>query len=679
MTVAATKDPVPANEFVRTHCLNAHIRETDYRPDIDGLRAIAVLAVIGFHAFPSLVPGGFVGVDVFFVISGYLISRHILGELKANSFSIAAFYVRRIKRIFPALILILLTCTAVGWVILTPNEYELLGRPIAGGAGFVANLVFWKEAGYFDTLADTKPLLHLWSLGIEEQFYIVWPFILALLWRRAPHFLGRAIVALLLISLAYSIWLVRYNVTADFYSPFTRFWELALGAGLAYGVLHNRLDFAAPHRQALSWIGLCLIVTGVFALEKSYSFPGAWALLPTLGAACLIYCARGAAINSRLLASRPLVFIGLISYPLYLWHWPLLSFARIIESETPSLGLRLGLVAASIVLAWLTYRLAELPVRAASGKQAKRLVILLSLAMVLLFAAGVTIRKLDGLKFRLLSKLNADVRTLSLGKDRHALIKACGLPDEQKDQFQFCLSSSREAPRFAVLGDSKAEALFFGLARESRPGMQGVLIGSVRPPTPDAAADDARQKRSRIAFQTVLDTPSIKVVILAIALRSTFPVNGETGFIEGNTHPAIAGLIASYSQAILGLQQAGKQVIFVIDNPTFPDPRSCIGGGMTSSPLLNQVLRRKPNPRCTISYTDHLAGTDAYRKFIAELARINPKLIVYDPTPLLCDISGNRCSTTRDGKFLYSYSDHISDYANSLIASDMLPMMAKML
>ncbi|NIO39848.1 MAG: acyltransferase family protein, partial [Burkholderiales bacterium] len=174
---------------------------TEYRADIDGLRAVAVLAVLGFHAFPYLVPGGFTGVDVFFVISGYLISRHIFSDLQADTFSTSAFYARRIKRIFPALILVLMATTAAGWVMLTPGEYELLGRPIAGGAGFVANFVFWNEAGYFDTAADTKPLLHLWSLGIEEQFYIVWPFILALLWRRTGNLVGKAILALLCLSL----------------------------------------------------------------------------------------------------------------------------------------------------------------------------------------------------------------------------------------------------------------------------------------------------------------------------------------------------------------------------------------------------------------------------------------------------------------------------------------------
>lgn len=188
---------------------------SSYRPDIDGLRAIAVLAVLVYHAFPSALPGGFVGVDIFFVISGYLISRHILEELNSRSFSIRAFYARRVRRIFPALILVMLVCLLFGWLSLTPGEYERLGRHVFAGALFLANILSWREAGYFDTAADTKPLLHLWSLGVEEQFYIVWPLILAVLWR-ARRWLGWGIVGLIGLSLAWSLHTVRHDPVADF-------------------------------------------------------------------------------------------------------------------------------------------------------------------------------------------------------------------------------------------------------------------------------------------------------------------------------------------------------------------------------------------------------------------------------------------------------------------------------
>lgn len=642
--------------------------QNDYRPDIDGLRAIAVLSVVVFHAFPSLAHGGFVGVDIFFVISGYLISKHIWEDLGAGTFSIATFYARRIRRIFPALFVVLLACLAMGWVILTPGEYEQLGKHVVAGAMFVSNIVFWTESGYFDNAADTKPLLHLWSLGIEEQFYIVWPLLLAFFWRYTHH-LGWAMLAILGASLAYSTMVVRHDAVADFYSPLTRFWELALGAALALKAAHKPC-IGTTDRSLIAWLGLCLILGGVFIIEKDYAFPGSWALLPTVGAACLIHAGEDAWLNRRVLSLRLLVWIGLVSYPLYLWHWPLLSFARIMESGTPSVEVRSWLVAASFVLAWLTYRFVERPIR--SRQRSGSIVLLLCLAMFLLGAAGLAVKKLDGFKSRQFSMLNGDSGTLVLGADRDKLQHECGISGEQKHMFQYCMRSGPQEPRYALLGDSKGEALFYGLVRESGQDMRWVMMGSVYPPEPGTAPEDVQQLKNRLALQTITDDPSIKVVALTVALRAIFPLDGDTGFIAANVDLP-AGKVAAYSRAIRQLEQAGKRVVFVIDNPTFPDPRSCVSGGATSSPSLNLFLRRKENPRCTIRHTEHLAGTRAYRQFILELQRLHPDLTVYDPTPLLCDVPNNVCTTTHQGKFLYSYGDHVSDYANSMIARDMLP------
>lgn len=648
-------------------------RKSDYRPDIDGLRAIAVLAVVVFHAFPSLLPGGFAGVDIFFVISGFLISKHIWEELGAKAFSIRTFYARRVRRIFPALGVVLLACLVMGWAILTPAEYEQLGKHVVGGAIFVSNLVLWKEAGYFDNAADTKPLLHLWSLGIEEQFYIVWPLLLAFFWRYTKHF-GWAMLGIIGVSLAYSAMVVRHDAVADFYSPLTRFWELALGAGLAYLAAHKP-TLGATNRTLVSWLGLGLILASFAVIEKNYAFPGAWALLPTLGAACLIYAGEGAWPNRQVLSLRLLVWVGLISYPLYLWHWPLLTFARIMESGMPSVELRAWLVIASFVLAWLTYKFLERPVR--SRPRSRSIVLMLCLAMFLLGAVGLAVKKLDGFKSRQFAMLNGDPGTLVLGADKGRVYNGCGIDATQQSLFQYCLRNGTGAPRYALLGDSKGEAIFYGLVRESRPDMPWVMIGSVSPPEGDAATEDRQQLKNRLALQAVLHDPSIKVVVLAVALRSIFPLDSDTGFIAANASIS-SGKIEAYSRAIRQLEQAGKRVLFVIDNPTFPDPTSCISGGATSSPFLNQFLRRKENRRCAIGYTDHLAGTHIYRQFIDELKRLHPNLAVYDPTPLLCDIPHNVCAITREGKFLYSYGDHISDYANSMIAREMLPVIEEL-
>ncbi len=631
-----------------------------------------MLSVVIFHAFPSLIHGGFVGVDIFFVISGFLISKHIWEELLTGTFSIRTFYARRVRRIFPALIVVLLVCLGFGWVILAPEEYEQLGKHIVAGAIFISNLIFWQEAGYFDNAADTKPLLHLWSLGIEEQFYIAWPLLLIFLSRYRRYF-GWALLGILGASLTYSIVVVGHDAVADFYSPLTRFWELALGAGLAHFVAHKPA-VSAMNRSIISWLGLGLIFCAVIIIQRDYSFPGAWALLPTMGAAFLIYAGEDAWPNRQVLSNRVLVWVGLISYPLYLWHWPLLSIARIMESETPSVEVRLWLVIASIVLAWMTYRLLELPVR--SKPRSRKIVFMLCLGMFLLGLAGLIVRKLDGFNTRQFSMLNGDSTTIVLGADRGRLQHECGIAEAQKSIFPYCLRSGSAEPRYALLGDSKGEALFYGLVRESKQDMPWVMIGNVYPPehdVADAASEDIQHLKNQLALQTIVHNPSIKVVVLTVALRVIFPINFNTGFIAANVPPS-PEKIAVYSRTIQQLEQAGKRVVFVIDNPTFPAPTSCISGDATSSPFLNQFLRRKENPHCTMRYTDHLAGTQAYRQFIGELKRLHPGLTVYDPTPLLCDIPRNVCTITQEGKFLYSYGDHISDYANSMIALDMLPV-----
>jgi peptidoglycan/LPS O-acetylase OafA/YrhL len=332
-----------------------------YRPDIDGLRAIAVGSVLTYHAFPSLLPGGFIGVDIFFVISGFLITTIILQSLAAGDFSYRDFYARRIRRIFPALILVLAATLAFGWYVLLSGEFAQLGKQITGGAAFFANFVFLGEAGYFDATAETKPLLHLWSLGIEEQFYIFWPLLLGLAWRRRWPIL-RVTLAVAIVSFLVNVLTVQPYRAAAFYSPLSRAWELMAG-GLLAGMRWQAGASPATSRPALkhvqSIVGVGLIVLGLFVTRSTKAFPGWWALLPVLGAVSCIAAGPNGVLNRYLLSNRVMVWVGLISYPLYLWHWPLLSYARIVEGGEPSLYVRVALVVAAIVLAWATYRFVE--------------------------------------------------------------------------------------------------------------------------------------------------------------------------------------------------------------------------------------------------------------------------------------------------------------------------------
>jgi peptidoglycan/LPS O-acetylase OafA/YrhL len=361
-----------------------------YRPDIDGLRAVAILLVIGFHAYPTSIPGGFVGVDVFFVISGYLISSIIFTSLKKGSFSFGEFYQKRVNRIFPALIIVLSSVLVAGFIWLTPKEFVELARHVLGGAGFFSNILLWTEAGYFDAAAEAKPLLHLWSLGIEEQFYIIWPLLAFFAWRYAKSALLALILCLALVSFGNNVFLIDKNAVATFYLPNTRFWELLIGASLAWlqcsGSKIDK-DKSESMRSLIianlkSCFGISLIIWAAWALTKESAFPGWWALIPTVGSVLLISAGPYAWGNKTILGSKIFVFIGKISFPLYLWHWPLLTFSRLLDLE-PVSSTALSLLL-SFILSFLTYRYIEMQVRKGIRKNNA-----IKLSVVMLFVAGV--------------------------------------------------------------------------------------------------------------------------------------------------------------------------------------------------------------------------------------------------------------------------------------------------
>ena len=339
-----------------------HLDNLKYRPDIDGLRAIAILAVIIFHAFPKKIPGGFVGVDIFFVISGFLISTIIFSGLESRNFSLVEFYIRRVRRIFPALILVLVSCLIFGWVVLFFEEYKQLGLHVFAGSGFIQNFILWDESGYFDHAAETKPLLHLWSLSIEEQFYIFWPLLLAFVWKKQWNFLTITL-AIATVSFSSNIYLIMSgHEAAAFYMPFSRFWELMVGGVLAYLLLHKP-QLINKHKNVQSFVGFIFLVAGFALLNKQSDFPGWWALLPTAGAFLIISAGPNSWLNRYILSNKLMIWIGLISYPLYLWHWPLLTFTRITTITLPSATLKWVALIFSVLLAWATFKFLEKPIR----------------------------------------------------------------------------------------------------------------------------------------------------------------------------------------------------------------------------------------------------------------------------------------------------------------------------
>lgn len=364
-----------------------------YRADIDGLRAIAVLLVVFFHAFPTRIAGGFIGVDIFFVISGFLISSIILKELKHNNFTILGFYKKRINRIYPALIVVLVTSIIASKFFLFTSEIIKFNLSTFFSTIFGANLYFLNTLNYFDNQAESHPLLHLWSLGVEEQFYIFWPFLLIFVSKITSPKAIVLIVSILVLSFLTNILFVETHQSAVFYLPFTRFWELGFGSLCAYLIrkpfftdaLHKQTLFLNP--DLISITGLLLIVLGVFVTKADSFFPGWYALLPVIGSGLIILTGDKSNFAKQLIANKLFVFIGLISYPLYLWHWPILAFGHIQLGYLMVGPIKVSLILLSIVLAIATYYLVEIPLRFKIKNEAKPLLLLITSVLIGLYAA----------------------------------------------------------------------------------------------------------------------------------------------------------------------------------------------------------------------------------------------------------------------------------------------------
>ncbi len=455
--------PAQPNLFVE----QAHASELRYRPDIDGLRALAVLPVLIFHAFPQAVPAGFYGVDIFFVISGYLITGIIHQQMLSKTFSIADFYKRRIRRIFPALITVVLVTFLAACFILPPRELKSLGTNIAGGAVFAQNFILLGQVGYFDLAAEEKPLLHLWSLGIEEQYYIVWPLMLMMIgsWRWRSLAVTLALAAASYVS---AILVQRHAPDYAFYLPVTRAWELLIGSGLALwvnGRSPTSVGSTDQHMRPIhEVIALGTMVALGFAFwhyNRSTAHPGSRTLLPVFAAAALI-ATHGTLVHRYILSSRPTVLIGLISYPLYLWHYPLITFARIHYVEGVSPWVMCEFLIASVILAWLTYRYIERPIRFGQRNVAYKVGALLG-CMAALGIAGLMVDRTNGLPDR----IPESIRGFMLTGDETAIYwrrgKCLLLPEQTAADFAPECAGQGRHPLVVIWGDSYGAALYPGL------------------------------------------------------------------------------------------------------------------------------------------------------------------------------------------------------------------------
>jgi peptidoglycan/LPS O-acetylase OafA/YrhL len=637
--------------------------QPDYRPDIDGLRAIAVLAVIGFHAFPAWIRGGFVGVDVFFVISGYLISTILLTGMERGSFRFSRFYIRRIRRIFPALIVVLLACMVAGWLVLFSFEYKALGKHVAGSAAFVSNFVLWNEAGYFDKAAATKPLLHIWSLGIEEQFYIVWPLLLYLVWKRKAATLA---LLLLLFTFSFTFNVLSSDSAADFYSPLTRFWELMAGAVLAYLSLHwenldkiiRKLPRPVPQiigsgaalesitRNITAVIGVFLIVATVFTVDETKKFPGWWALLPVVGTYLMIASGPHAWINNKLLATRGLVAIGLISYPLYLWHWPLLSFIRIVNGTAPSAAAAALAMLLSFALAWLTYLLVEKPLR--FGKSAPVKAAALFIAMAAVGATGYLIYAESGFAFR---NPGAEDLVAAAQDYEHSEGLALGNPNAPETMMVGDSTMGQYIPRVRKLIEQHAIDL-----DRSRIVFD---LQAACPPIPDIASDRIRGCAEFVdKVLPTLDGEKVKTVALAAWWTPEFTGSeyylrsDPSKFLLQESEAAQDRALANFAALISHLVKAGKRVFVLLETPSsnIYDPETLMPTGW------RRLLARPKIPDSpTRSQMEKFVGkiSDKIQR-AAEAAGAR----VIKPLDYLCD--SEICPIAdKDGRLIYYNYGHL--------------------
>lgn len=614
-----------------------------YRPDIDGLRAIAVLSVMFFHAGIG-VSGGFVGVDIFFVISGYLITGLILRDTRQGRFSLAEFCERRIRRILPALLLVTFTTVAAGWFLLLPDAFLSLGRSIVSMAILASNVQFWRESGYFDGAAEVKPLLHTWSLAVEEQFYLFVPLMLLGLGRIKNGRWSFAIVAACaLISLAVSIYGTYAMPVATFYLVPTRAWELFAGSLLAF--VPGAGPTSRQGREIATILGLGLVLTPCFIYGRATSFPGLGALPPVLGAALLIWSGSRESLARRVLVWRPLTFIGLISYSLYLWHWPLFAFTRYLI-EFPSLTTRFLLVTVSIVIAIPSWRYVELPFR--------RRRMLASRPSIFAFGAtGVTVTLASGLVLvmgqGLPRRLSPEAKVIAVtGSLDKRFVVECEARDVPARLRHFGAHGVR--PKILVWGDSHAMAILpaieaacieGGAAAEAATKSVTPPVAGYALPPPLRPGERSRQFNAAVLEHAV--SGSVDSVVLAAAW--------DRYLVDAEFQPALL-------KTVDALVQHGVKVYFMKDVPWF-------GFNVPRRLFYYSLMRWNPS-ELALSVENYRAASHLQSALLPLLR--DRRVLILDPLSYLQERAGVPSVRPFDaGGSFYRDHDHLSTYGAMII------------
>jgi peptidoglycan/LPS O-acetylase OafA/YrhL len=621
-----------------------------YRPDIDGLRAISVLAVMLYHAEFQVFSGGFIGVDVFFVISGYLITQMVLGDFERGSFSLSHFYERRVRRILPALLVMLAATVPLAYVFLSADPLADYSAALLGATWFSSNFVFWSEAGYFDRASEFKPLLHTWSLGVEEQFYLVFP---ALFW---VLYKFKWLIPGLSLAVVISFLMAQFGLSSDaewpFYMLVSRAWELGLGALLAVVLAHSRISEIRVTRllaELLVLSGSLAILVPVFIFSELTATPGPLLLVPTLGACLLIWLAPATSYMRRLLSLKWLVGLGLISYSLYLWHQPVLVFGRIIIGDALGFEWRIAMLLGAFPLAILSWRYIERPFRHAGQIATRHLIFIVLVMMMITTGSAVMLHHLASTDEKASTGVVGDIGHGRYYEVMDQRFDRCGVEYLQYrielwENVPRCHKSKRAgAPSIAFYGDSHAEQLFVG----AEALLSQASIYLIRGGIPFLGND-----RFKGPLRYLEEQKDINVVVFSAYWLEKIQILGGEQFSEQlfNTVKWMVG--------------RGFKVVLMMDTPDFGfDPALCV------------YESKLNNARCDITRKQHNGDQAIYRELFIAIAE-HPNVELVDVSRAICDV--NTCSMLSEDRLLYRDNDHLN-LIGSQLAGELLIQKSKFL
>jgi peptidoglycan/LPS O-acetylase OafA/YrhL len=649
-------------------------RPIKYRPDIDGLRAVAIVSVVAYHCGLPWLNGGFVGVDVFFVISGYLIGSLVYKEIRGRSFTVSKFYARRARRILPALFVVLLVSYGIAFLVLSPVEMKMFSGSAVASITSSSNIFFWRNTVYFLPHSDQHPLLMAWSLGVEEQFYLLFPLLMLVMRKLQWRLQLLTIGSLTLLSLIACIWGSQHHLNAAYYLPFTRGWELAAGVLVAIFEANRppKADSGSSLRShALSILGFGMICLSIEVFDRNTIFPGYFALLPVVGAV-LVFVARGGVVN-RILASPPIVFVGLVSYSWYLWHWPMLSFASIASDAGLSGEVKIIIGAASFVCAVLSYLLVEKPFRT-STTPAPLLLKRYATAAVLVMLPALAFYFTNGLPQRCRSVQQLEMAESPLYQDQCIVMTGVSHPPLNAR----CVPAG-DGRALALIGDSHAAALASGLrviadrsgyrlielTKASCPSLKGVTHSIVADP---GFAPECLQF-NREVLNYILNEPKVKVVIASAVWADPLHQGqfADRYVRDGDFEQSVSvaeselALAKGLNDLIQSLQNAGKEVYLVQDVPVLNfNPVRLIEARLMRprSMLARLVDGAAPSFEDGTAPDPGSPDTDEARSIVERAASLYPKAHVIDLHAVFCGPNG--CRFADGNQTFYVDSGHLS-------------------